>query len=443
MKKIITILLAASMMLTTAVSVSAKPNKGWGNGNNNGWGNKKDEVTTLVNFYVQIHGEQMDTEGNVETQDTSFFTDIVATSELKEELETDFSIATGENVTEDDVLSYITEIPDDAEVLANVAKDFESKGYIKASNGEDISWDELNVDNYDVKWYVLKFESGYGFNEDSWHIDGVIIDLETNEEIVIIPDPIPEPTEEPEVTEEPVPTEEPTAVPTEEPATENDVPEYDDPEELSNDYAYIFGRNDYEMQPEDGMKRGEAAAVLYRLLKQNAKLGGFVYDINDKPIFDDTLGRWDRSALEYMSYIGVYGNSGWIHADTYINRGEAFKLMAIALGFTNNVALEEEAYALILKDAGYVEGDDEGNLDLDRNIKRAEYCKIYNMIIGRDDMSLETVDGEVITPETYGFVDIPENAWYYEIILKATSAYEGEYVDIEKRALRNVLDDYS
>ena len=48
-----------------------------------------------------------------------------------------------------------------------------------------------------------------------------------------------------------------------------------------------------------------------------------------------------------------------------------------------------------------------------------------------------------VSGETYGFSDLREGTWYYEIMLKATSAYDDNgYVDLEKRGIRNVLDDY-
>jgi len=124
-------------------------------------------------------------------------------------------------------------------------------------------------------------------------------------------------------------------------------------------------------------------------------------------------------------------------------------MMAIALGFTEDTSLSEAEYALILKDYGAIEGDNSGddsiaNLNLDRVIKRAEMCKIYNIVIGRSENKLETADGTEVTANTYGFVDVSSDEWYYGDILRATSAYDDNgYVDIAKRGIRNVLDDYT
>ncbi len=414
------------------------------------------QYTTIeeVVFYIAIEGEQMDTSGNIDSRPKTYFTDAVFTTALAEKRTADDKIVLGEDVTEEQILSALQARPDDEDVFGQVIDVFKTKGYIRDNMGAVIPWAALKAGAYRAEWYVLKYEV------DGWHVDGRIINRATEKPIeIIVPD---DPTDIPEeatkdleeetdpVTEvdtEPVtePETEPVTEPETEPQTEpeSEVPDYHDPYKLTNDYAYIFGRSDFLMEPEDGMKRGEAAAVLYRLLKQNKKLGGFEYDIDAEPVFSDTAGRWDRSALEYMSYIGVYGDSGKIGPDAYITRSEAFKMIAIALNFTDDTSLEESKYALILKDAAYIEGDGDGNLALERGIKRAEFCKIYNLIIGRDTKELVTKDGEEVTPGTYGFVDIPSDAWYYEDILKATSAFDGDYVDLAARAKRNVLDDYS
>ena len=215
------------------------------------------------------------------------------------------------------------------------------------------------------------------------------------------------------------------------------------PISLSNDYAYILGKSDTIMGADMPMLRGEASSVLYRLLKQNDELRGFTYSESAEPLFFDLTGRWDRSAIEFTTYLGVYDTSSErIYVDAPITRGEAFKLFVIALGMTDETSLSYDDYADMLIAKGYVIGDENGNININNNITRAEYCKIYNLIIGRDEMSLVDEDGNEITPATYGFVDFDENDWYYEIMLKATSAYTNGRVDLAKRAIRNVIDDY-
>ena len=77
-------------------------------------------------------------------------------------------------------------------------------------------------------------------------------------------------------------------------------------------------------------------------------------------------------------------------------------------------------------------------------LQRAQFCSIYNKIIGRAEAKLVTDESVKITPDTYGYTDIPEDAWYYEVMLRATSAYDDNgFVDPSLRGIRNDLDDYN
>lgn len=220
-------------------------------------------------------------------------------------------------------------------------------------------------------------------------------------------------------------------------------PSVSDPTKLSNEFAYIYGKTNTILAPEDDVTRGEACAMLYRLLKQNDKLNGFSYQKDATPAFSDLGGRWDRSAVEYMTYIHVYATGAdRIYPDDAISRKEAFKLFSLAMGYTTDSSLSYEQYANMLVSKGVVSGDQNGDLHLDDKLTRAEFCTVYNIITGRDQMTLVDASGTEVTAATYGFTDLRADAWYYDVMLKATSAYTNNYVDIEKRAIRNVLDDY-
>ncbi|MBP3359355.1 MAG: S-layer homology domain-containing protein [Clostridia bacterium] len=403
MKRFATILLSICMSIPAFASVaSAAP------------------TTDPVQFFVQIEGKNMDKDGHISSQETKYFTDAgFKTTRVEGATATTFE----KDATSEEWLQYAEAVPNDDDVFDKVKNDFVGKAFIKAFDGNVVSWKSLNGENYRMYWYVFKNEV------DGWHIDGVIVDKRTEEQIgIVVPeDPSDIPPEADEDPDKPV-------------VPEN--PEYNIPDELENNYAYIFGRSDTLMQAEDGMHRGEVAAVLHRLLKQNNKLGGFAYDVDAAPKFKDVEGRWDRSALEYMEYLGLYEKDTIIRPDQNITRGEAFKMMAVALGFTKDTTLSAEQYAAILVDAGYIQGDDNGNLMLDEIIQRCQVCKIYNKLVNRTGKLLKTADGEEVTPETYGFIDIDESAWYYKDVLLGTSAFDGDYVSLELRGIRNALDDY-
>src|SRR5699024_6428573 len=104
-----------------------------------------------------------------------------------------------------------------------------------------------------------------------WHVDGVIVEKETDLPIEI---PLPgEPGyEEPEEPEE----------------SPGEAFEY------TSNFAYIYGYSDTVMAPDNELLRSEVSAMVHRLVKQNNKLGGFVYDASAAPAFDDIQGEWFR-----------------------------------------------------------------------------------------------------------------------------------------------------
>ena len=213
-----------------------------------------------------------------------------------------------------------------------------------------------------------------------------------------------------------------------------------------NSYAYIFGYTDTEMGAEGPLLRAEAAVMVHRLVKQNNERGDFVYDPAN-PSFSDIAGEWFQCGIEYIHYRGGFSAEEGTNVQPYvqITRGEVFKIVALGLGFTNETDLTFDEYGTILANLGYIIGSGgSGNLDSGSLMTRAEFCTMYNRIIGRSNALLQDADGNKITGETYGFTDLDPNAWYYEDVLRATSAYdENGYVDLKKRAKRNVVDDYS
>lgn len=213
-----------------------------------------------------------------------------------------------------------------------------------------------------------------------------------------------------------------------------------------NGYAYIFGYNNTTMGAEGPLLRSEAAVMVNRLAKQNNERGDFVYDPAD-PWFNDIVGEWFQCGIEYIRYKGGFSGAKGTNVNPYVQvtRGEVFKIVALGLGFTEDTTLTYDGYGKVLADRGYIIGSGgSGYLDSGSLMTRAEFCTMYNRIIGRENALLVDANGNQITAETYGFTDLNPNAWYYKDMLRATSAYdENGYVDIGKRAERNVVDDYS
>ena len=402
MKKLSVLFLSIVMLFACAVSVSAASS------------NQTDIIST--NFYVQRFGAQMDEDGKISSRPAKYFTSVLYKAELeKGSRDTSLSVVYQEGVvSSDDVIAEVVNKPNDADILAKIKGIYEPQGgQILSSNGKVVNWDKFTSDNYEMRWYVFKFEPS-----DCWHVDGVIVEKKTN-----LPIEIPLPGE----------------------------PGYTDPDddnpgeafEYTSKFAYIYGYSDDTMAADSNLRRSEVSAMVHRLVKQNNKLGGFVYNEANEPAFSDIEGEWFRSGIEYMNYKGAFAQGSNVYPYVCVTRGETFKIICLGLDFSDKTDLEYDDYAAILYKAGYVQGDENGNLNVWDLITRAEFCSVYNRIIGREDAKLVTADGIEITAETYGFTDLDESKWYYETMLRATSAYDDDgYVDIALRNLRNVLDDY-
>jgi len=235
-------------------------------------------------------------------------------------------------------------------------------------------------------------------------------------------------------------------IPNNDPATPNLVGK------LCNDYAYIYGKSDTTMGPEDSIIRCEASALLYRLLKQNGKLDGFSKPSNSS--FQDIKGdEWYSNALEFMTYIGVYNKDTTqdsVFAYRPITRGEAAKLFAFSMGIksSDNVCNFTDLdasnryykYINAMVAGGYMQGDKGVNtIRPNDEITRAEFVVIYNSIVGRDSYYDYTTDvnGNTVTCP---YTDLDPGAWYYKDMMRAAFSYTDGKVDPSKRLDRNALD---
>ena len=196
------------------------------------------------------------------------------------------------------------------------------------------------------------------------------------------------------------------------------------------DYVYLFGYNDSEIGATGPLLRGELAQMIYRLVKQNDR--GITPGNNS---YSNTDNQWFESGISYMVKVGALDESKANVPDASVTCGETYKMICLGLGFTQDTNLDYSQYAAIL-----------GNYKLpaDRRvtatIKRWEFCELFNDILGRSDCVLEDADGNEITPETYNYTDLKKGDSYYEIMMIATSAFEGRTVSLEKRMERNTYD---
>lgn len=195
-------------------------------------------------------------------------------------------------------------------------------------------------------------------------------------------------------------------------------------------YAYLYGYGHGDVGAQDDIKREEASALLYRLLKQDDKIGNFV------PVpssFSDVENsRWSKNALMYMKHIGIYSNDN-VEPESSLTRGEVAKIICFALRVRpdsnktisfSDLDTDNANYFYIkaLVDAGILKGYD-GKIKPDDNIIRAEYITMINRLIGRDD--LYNVDNvKPIYPDL-----VNKGYWAYNDLMRASLSFSEDMVD--------------
>ncbi len=258
-----------------------------------------------------------------------------------------------------------------------------------------------------------------------------------------------------------------------------DVPaEPDIPEEADNSihlkdvsYAYIFG---YEpiigfvenengvkvptakvyMAMDDAVTVEQVCAMLMRMLDQTGNTKDVQYPMT--PAVEPHAGQWYERGLSYLCSVGGFDPETPIKLAP-ITRGQVAKLVACALKLnlsseTPFTDIEESPYKEYIEKVykyDYMHGQSATTFGTDAIMTRAEFCNLFNNIIGRNDMGLTALDKDgneyEVSAELYSIVDMNKNHWAYEVCLKATSAYDEDgYVDVETRIanIRNILDQY-
>ncbi len=402
-----------------------------------------------VGFFLELSGLQLDAGGNLCDKARGLFTDIVALSELKDTtLNWKYRVDVGNGVTEDDVLNMVKVAPDDDSAFANTRKQLMDKGYIISDKGDVIPWANLNSNHYRIDWFVFKHAN------DGWHIDGRIVDLKSNDIVdVVVPD-------------------NPKDIPPEAYEEEEKAPTDESIHLGGATYAYIFG---YEpvisygkdengnpthsaqvfMGMDDYVTVEQVSSMLMRLLDQENYTNGHSYAVT--PSIEPYRNDWYARGLAYQCEVGGLPSEGNIPLGN-VSRAMVANLVshALKLNLTSETPFSDIAGNKYEEDIekvyayGYMVGLDDDHFAPDKIMTRAEFCKLFNNIIGRDKMGLTALDASgnpyEITPADYSIVDMSPNHWAYSTCLKATSAYDDNgYVSPEKRQenIRNKLDDYN
>lgn len=247
-------------------------------------------------------------------------------------------------------------------------------------------------------------------------------------------------------------------IPKAEPTPTPDVPKGNEIDLYGLGYAYIFGYEPGEpvngvtsiyMAPDDDVTREQVASMLMRMIDQKNGSKSASYQLT--PNISAHKGTWYERGLAYLASKGTFDGIAEVNVGP-VTRGEVAKLVAYGLNLSNTkeTAFADIAdspykqYIEIMAAYGYMEGTSDNGFEPNRVMTRAEFCKMFNNIIGRDTMGLTMADGRQVTAEDYSIVDI-DGHWAESTILKATSAYDNDgNVDLAARQdnIRNKLDNY-
>ena len=141
----------------------------------------KKNTKTDVNFYIQLDGKVMDIDGDIDRRPVNFFSGSVARSTMNADVPTSFAYAGDKDHAADADRTirstylgkdaYVKDCPDDESVFEKLRTDGKTLKYF---NDEDFI-QTLTVDNYEIYWYVVKYDTA-----DGWHVDGILQEKSQN-----------------------------------------------------------------------------------------------------------------------------------------------------------------------------------------------------------------------------------------------------------------------
>lgn len=198
---------------------------------------------------------------------------------------------------------------------------------------------------------------------------------------------------------------------------------------LTSDHiAYISGYPDGTVKPEGNITRAEVAMIFYRLLNSDIREAFHA----DTCRFTDMTGKaWYTEAVATLTNLGVLSGypDGTFRPNENITRAEFATICSkidivsepVDKAFTD-VSAEHWAYKMILSasEKGWISGYPDGSFRPDNDITRAETVSLVNRMLGRADLTLDSLMKDMKT--------WPDNedtsAWFYLAIQEATNGHD-------------------
>ncbi|MGE4352795.1 MAG: S-layer homology domain-containing protein [Oscillospiraceae bacterium] len=195
-------------------------------------------------------------------------------------------------------------------------------------------------------------------------------------------------------------------------------------------YAYIIGRDDGLIHPNDNITRAEMATIFFRMLTDDSR-AQFWTQTND--FSDVAITAWYDNAVSTLTTAGVVNgrDDGSFDPNAPITRAE---FAAMLSRFYDSQYEGEDLFSDIsgnwAEDAinkaamnNLIEGYPDGTFRPSNYITRAEAITGINRILGRTPDMDYFLDDMITWPD-----NSDTSAWYYEAIQEATNSHDYEFV---------------
>lgn len=185
---------------------------------------------------------------------------------------------------------------------------------------------------------------------------------------------------------------------------------------------YLYGYPDMTVRPDRLITRGEAAAMMYRLIRHPDKEK---FEVGQNR-FTDSDGHWAEIDIEYLAYVGLVTGypDGKYCPEENMTREELIALLVRYANYIPDVVVETGSggwsgdYVDKAVSNGYVSGFPDGTLRLEDNVTRAQTITILNRIWNRVFAEHSVSDQLLI------FTDILKTHWSYANIVEASITHE-------------------
>lgn len=186
--------------------------------------------------------------------------------------------------------------------------------------------------------------------------------------------------------------------------------------ERTYDEPYINGYEDGTFRPSGTITRAEAATMLAKLSDSFDPNKQYTTQLSDVPQW-----AWYYKYVAYLNSVGfITGDAGGTYRpDVNMSKAE-FAIMACRYlglepggesGFLDCSGHMADGYIAVLRAAGYVGGDENGEFHPNEDMIRSSVVMMMNRILGRDPVCAAAKENP--------FVDIQPGFWAYENILEA------------------------